>query len=121
MTKVNLVRKRGKPRAEPGTVKIVKNGIARLSSDLVKVGEEFIPAVKGSVIILFRCSRMETVNNSGMKLRAWNSRGSVSSFISLRSILGTAGVDLKLARGMYKAKTTDNGVEFDLAKKLKEK
>src|ERR1039458_9800872 len=94
-------RGRGRPRAALGTVRILANGVARLSSDLAKPGQYFAPDYSpknGGVIYL-----NGRISPSG-RLMTWSSgRSSTSPLLSLVGTLHHAGLDIGQIVGVYRA------------------
>jgi hypothetical protein len=123
-----MKRKRaGQPKSD-GTVRILKDGTARLAENLAKVGDKFKVEFKGSKVYLQKYDYSVSGHisrrfpNKYVMAYASNS-GAASPLISLMGTLTAMGfpgeVQENLA-GEYKVKIIDDGIiEFDLNCEIK--
>jgi hypothetical protein len=120
---------RGQPKST-GTIRLLKDGTARLAADLAKVGDEFIVRFKGSKISLSKVGeisagiqRLINQKNAWPLVKAYASNGGAASpLISLMGTLTAMGfpgeVQENLA-GEYEVKIVDKMIEFDLDHEVK--
>ena len=120
----------GKPKST-GTIRILNDGIARLSHDLAKVGDEFIVRFIGSKISLSKAGKVsagiQRIVGSGVLswplVKAYASNGGAASpLISLVGTLTAMGFPDEVREqvaGEYEVKVVDGIIEFDLEGKRK--
>lgn len=119
----NQKRKRGRPRAKENTIRILNNGLARLSPDLAKAGDYFILRFNKTKVTLSKCcelSAMIQYSSGGWPLvKAYKSNPKAkSTIISFYKILNVMGLPFELVAGFYKTKIVDGLIEIDLEREM---
>ena len=118
--KANMVIVKRKNSVSPGTVRVMKNGDTRLSSDLAKAGDKFVPAVvwKNNSPILHLLHYDEQKHSSEKSLTAWDSNDKAESpMISLGGTLRALGLSPEKVKGEYKAEVSKEGITIRFGKR----
>ena len=120
------VKRSGRPKAKPGTVRILADGSARLSYDLASTGDKFIPAWEkrgrnGYVIVLFDVKDKHEAMAEGIDvLTAYASRSAAASpMISLTGTIRATGLEVKDCVGEFQAKRRSQKIVIYLGKEIK--
>lgn len=102
------------PTSEELTVRILSDGSARLSPDLAKEGDTFVPFVTDDSIILLRYnSKMD--KNSTKVLKVWASNEkAVSMMISLNGTLREMSRKSEDIEGVYRVVRAKNKIIINL-------
>jgi hypothetical protein len=111
---------RGQPKSD-GTIRILKDGTARLAANLAEVAELLTVRFDGSKIILHR-NKFENSKDFVTLMTYASNGGAASPLISLMGTLTAMGFPREVQEnlaGEYKVKVVNGMIEFDLNCEIK--